>query len=191
MRTQIYASFDHADAARNAVGALLDHGAQKEDISLVLPGAPDGKGVDSADHGITTTTGSDAAVGAAKGAGIGLGIGALAAVASVLVPGIGLIAGGGALALALSGAAATTAAGALTGGVAGYLQDQGVPEDIAGHLESSIRAGGAFLSILVPSGDVHQGLAMSLLAKYGDTGHEVWTSEPRLSEPVSRGGSLD
>ncbi len=188
MRTQIYASFDSADSARNATGALLDHGAHKDDISLVLPGLSEGQAVEAAERGITTTTGADAAMGAAKGAGIGLGIGALAALASVMVPGIGLVVGGGALAMALGGAAATTAAGAITGSVAGYLQDQGVPDDIAGVAESSIQAGGAFLSILVPSGDVQQGLAMSILAKYGDTGHEVWTSEPGMSEAPTRGG---
>lgn len=74
----------------------IDHGAHKDDIQPgALPGLPDGEAVEGAERGITTTTGADAAVGAAKGAGIGLGIGALAALASVMVPGIGIVVGGG------------------------------------------------------------------------------------------------
>src|SRR5205085_9990716 len=82
----------------------------------------------SAKTGLSTTTPADAGVGAAKGAGIGLGVGVLAALASIFVPGFGLVAGGGALATAIAGAVGTTAAGAIAGGVHGYLKDQGVPE---------------------------------------------------------------
>lgn len=81
----------------------------------------------AAKHGISTTTPEDAGSGAVKGAGIGLGLGAVAAIASLLVPGIGLVTGAGALATALGGAALTAGAGAIAGGVTGYLKDQGVP----------------------------------------------------------------
>lgn len=187
MRSHIYASFNSIEAARNAAGALLDHGANKEDMSLVLADSPNGSGeLESADRGITMTTGADAASGATKGAGLGLGIGALAALASVIVPGVGIVLGGGALAAAIGGAAATTAAGALAGGVTGYLKDQGVPDDLAISTETKIRAGGALLSIVVPSGDLNESLAMTLLNKYGETGHEVWTTDPFTSLDVNR-----
>lgn len=191
MRTNIYATFRQASTAKSAVGALLDHGAIAEDISLVLP--KDYRDVDpehnptedtgineieSAEKGITTTTGADAAAGAAKGAGIGLGVGAVAALVSILVPGIGLVMGGGALATALAGAAATTAAGAIAGGATGYLKDQGVPHDVAERFSGQIERGGAVLSISVPSGKLDYQTAQALFAKYGENDIEVWNAEP-------------
>jgi uncharacterized membrane protein len=178
MRTIIYASYDDVARAREAAGALLDHGAAKEDLSLVLSNATETSDeIESANTGITTTTSADAASGAAVGAGIGLGVGALAALTSIIVPGIGLVAGGGALATALAGAAGATAAGAVAGGVTGYLKDQGVPEDLARRTESRIQAGGALLSVIVPSNNVDQTVATGILEKYGDTGYEFWTSD--------------
>jgi hypothetical protein len=184
MRTNIYASFKTPMTAQSAVGALLDHGARVEDVSLVLPGTYDNKTgttedtMNRAESGITTTTGADAASGAAKGAGIGLGVGAVAALVSVLVPGIGLVIGGGALATALAGAAATTAAGAIAGGMTGYLKDQGVPEEMAGRFSSHIERGGAVVSISVPSNDVDYDRAQAIFAKYGENEVEVWNAEP-------------
>jgi hypothetical protein len=184
MRTNIYATFRSPENAQSAIGALLDHGAKVEDVSLVLPkdySEPDKTGADvikSADTGITTTTGEDAASGAAKGAGIGLGIGAVAALVSVLVPGIGLVVGGGALATALAGAAATTAAGAIAGGVTGYLKDQGVPEETATRFNSYIERGGAIVSVSVPSGELDYLKAQELFQKYGENEVEVWNAQP-------------
>lgn len=183
MRNSVYASFDDPSAARSAMGALLDHGARAEDISLVMP--ENFKDTDSdettattnersAETGITTTTGDDAAAGAAKGAGIGLGVGAIAAIVSVLVPGVGLVIGGGALATALAGAAATTAAGAIAGGVTGYLKDQGVPDEYATKFSEVYSRGGAILTISVPSGDVDSAKAEGVLSKYGHANVNVW-----------------
>jgi hypothetical protein len=192
MRTIIYASFDGVQRAREAAGALLDHGAVKEDLSLVLSEeSRTSDEIDSASTGITTTTGADAASGAAVGAGVGLGVGALAAITSIIVPGIGLVVGGGALATALAGAAATTAAGAVAGGVTGYLKDQGIPEDLAMRAETRIKSGGALLSIIVPSNNVDQTLATSILEKYGDTGYEFWTSEYREPGAMAAGTDYD
>ena len=69
----------------------------------------------AAKAGVTTTTIQDAAKGAAKGVGYGLGLGALAAVASIAIPGFGLVLGGGALAAAVAGLAASAGAGAVAG----------------------------------------------------------------------------
>jgi hypothetical protein len=195
MRTTVFATFIEAEPARKAMGALLDHGAKVEDISLILPenyrdtyddtmeteeGAkPQAEETKhSAETGITTTTGADAADGALKGTGVGFGIGAIAAIVSILVPGIGLIVGGGALATALAGAAATTAAGAIAGGVTGYLKDQGVPEGIAAQAQNVHEKGGAILSLSVPSGPVDATTAETVLAKYGFTNLEVWRDDP-------------
>lgn len=121
----------------------------------------------AAKQGLSTTTAGDAAAGAAKGAGIGLGVGALAALASLAIPGFGLVVGGGALATALAGAAGATAAGAVAGGVHGYLKDQGVPDQIASDYDSAIQNGGALLSVHVPSNDLDEATCREILAKYG------------------------
>lgn len=121
----------------------------------------------SAKQGLSTTTPGDAASGAAKGAAWGLGIGILAALASIAIPGFGLVAGGGALATAIGGAAGATAAGAISGGVYGYLKDQGVPDHVAVDYNKTYEAGGAILAVHVPSGDVDEATARELLNKYG------------------------
>src|SRR5579885_2342276 len=121
----IYSTFTDPAMAEKAVGALLDYGIENNHISVVFPEGytsrdfpnsdRDRSDVDNtekaAKEGISTTTGKDAASGAAKGAGIGLGVGILAGLASVFVPGVGLVLGAGALATAIGGAAGATAAG--------------------------------------------------------------------------------
>jgi hypothetical protein len=121
----------------------------------------------AAKTGISTTTPADAGAGAAKGAGIGLGIGVLAGLASLFVPGVGLVFGGGALSGAFAGAAATTAAGAVAGGVTGYLKDQGMPEDLALTYHGAVQRGGAILAVSLPSDNVDEATAMQIATKYG------------------------
>lgn len=128
----------------------------------------DTDGVDNAaKHGISTTTPEDAGEGAVKGTGIGLAVGAVAALASLLVPGVGLVLGGGALATALGGTALAAGAGAIAGGATGYLKDQGVPSDVAENYHSTVEGGGALLTVNVPSADTSEADVQSVIAKYG------------------------
>lgn len=129
--------------------------------------ASQGDTATAAKHGISTTTPEDAGSGAVKGTGIGLGVGILASLAVLMVPGVGLVLGGGALAAALGATALTAGAGAIAGGATGYLKDQGVPADAAERYHGTVQAGGAVLSINIPSGDVDQATAESVLSKYG------------------------
>ncbi|HLK15075.1 MAG TPA: hypothetical protein VKT78_09740 [Fimbriimonadaceae bacterium] len=204
MYEYIYMAFNDLDGAKRAIGALLDHGAVKEDISLVYKG-PDTSNhalVDSgpdvrqevevaAKEGISTTTPDDAAAGAAKGAVLGFGIGALAAISAIAVPGFGLVAGGGALALAVAGTAGTTAAGAIAGGVVGWLVDQGVPEPIAVRYNELYRSGNAILGVSVPTGPLDELAVRGILDKYRQETIEVWpdlsaTSATRTEDSVGR-----
>lgn len=123
----------------------------------------------AAKHGISTTTPADAGAGAITGTAVGLGVGAIAALASLLIPGFGLIVGGGALATALGGLVATTGAGAAVGAITGYLKDQGVEEHVAQKYGEAVAGGGAVLAIHVPSGDVDEPKARQVLEKYGAT----------------------
>ena len=193
MRVNIYATFNDTKMAKDAVGALMDHGVLADDITLILPYNDDRSDVaeekradatvQKAETGITTTTQDDAAVGATKGAFFGFGIGSIAALAAIMIPGIGLVVGGGALATALIGAAGATVAGAAAGGVVGYLKDQGVPEAESQRFSNVYEQGGAILNINAPSNGVDGATMESILAKYGEAGAEIWVTDPIL-EPV-------
>lgn len=167
MHVTLYANFPDAANGEKALGALLDRGAQPIDLSAFFPSeyeTPDVHEVGSnVRHGITTTTGEDARVGAAKGASYGLGFGTLAALVSLSIPGFGLVTGGGALATAIGSVAGATAGGAVTGGVAGFLQDQGAPTHIA---SQSLRNGEAVLVVKAPTGQLTEDQARELLLKY-------------------------
>jgi hypothetical protein len=120
----------------------------------------------AAKTGLSTTTPVDAEVGALKGAGVGLGLGVIAGLASLFVPGVGLVTGAGALAAAIGAAAGTTVAGAVAGGVVGYLKDQGVPEEAVSRYQGDLDKGGAMIAVRLPSGKVDEAAARQVLLKY-------------------------
>src|SRR5258708_2508816 len=128
-RETVFTSFADATFAERAAGALLDHGVDSNDISLVSkkpngtePATyPDRRDMEArsednkqddtelaAKQGISTTTPQDAGHGAVVGGAVGLGVGALAALGSLFVPGVGVVMGGGALATAIAGAVGAT-----------------------------------------------------------------------------------
>jgi len=193
MRINIYASFNDTTMAKDAMGALLDHGVLSEDITLILPVNEDRSIANEqeraeetkqeAETGITTTSTDDAAVGATKGAFFGFGLGGIAALAAIMIPGVGLVVGGGALAMALIGAAGATVAGTVAGGVVGYLKDQGVPEEESQRFSNVYEQGGAILNVSAPSGSMDAAEIESVLQKYGEAAVEVWKTDPIL-EPV-------
>ena len=166
-------------AGQTGVGTLGSAGvystpttAVAGDLNPLDQGGPDsaasqGDAATAAKHGISTTTPEDAGEGAVKGTGIGLGVGILASLAALTIPGIGLVLGGGALAAALGATALTAGAGAIAGGATGYLKDQGVPHEAAERYHGTVAGGGAVLSVNIPSGDVDQATAESVLSKYG------------------------
>ncbi len=171
MKVSLYAKFADAAQAERGLAALVDHGADVADITALFPEGYQQQdsqktAAEQAVSGVTTTTGADAAVGAGKGAAVGLGLGALAALTSLLIPGFGLVTGGSALVTALAGLAGATAGGALAGGVAGYLQDQGVPGRIALDAEEAVKNGRAVLGIATPTGKLGEFEVLEILSKY-------------------------
>lgn len=174
MNVTLYANFPDAAQAEQALAALLDRGADRKDLSAVFPATYQShfsgqKAVEEATSGITTTTAADAAAGAEKGGVIGLALGALAALASLVIPGVGLVTGGGALAMALTGVVGTTAGGALAGGVAGFLKDQGVPERVALDYESALKNGRAIIMVDTPTGKIGEAEVREIFSKYHAT----------------------
>ncbi len=137
--------FPNRSQAELAINQLKDHGVSDSDISCVYR---DHEG-DVKDSQTGEKVGSGAAVGATTGAVIGTIAGLV--VANGILPGIGtlFVAGPLAGALGLTGAAATTVAGAATGaaagGLIGGLSQLGVSNEDARLYESRVRKGGVLV----------------------------------------------
>ena len=141
----IIALFEDTAPAELAVKDLRAAGVSDADISYIY--ASEGRMV-------TEGGGETVGEGAASGAGTGALLGGLAglAVANGILPGLGslFVAGPLATALGLTGAAATTAAGAMTGaaagGLVGALTGWGVGEEEAKIYEAKVNAGSVMVS---------------------------------------------
>jgi hypothetical protein len=143
--------FDNRAAAEQAIGGLREHGIADADISYVGGAGADGE-IDTTT--VHTGDGESVAEGAGAGAVTGGVIGAIAGlvVANGILPGLGtlFVAGPIATALGLTGAAATTAAGALTGaaagGLIGAITNLGASEEDAKVYEERVRSGGVLVA---------------------------------------------
>jgi hypothetical protein len=131
--------FKARSSAERAVEALLDEGWSRDDISLLMSDATQGR-----EFGLAMAT--KAPEGAAAGGTIGGVIGAIAAglVATgiIAVPGLGLVAAGPILA-ALAGLGAGAAAGGLTGALIGL----GIPEHEAKFYNERLEHGGILVGV--------------------------------------------
>lgn len=140
--TNVAGIFDSKTEANEAVSTLLNTGFKKEDISLIVS--------DNARHTIfaapTDDEGNRAARGGTAGALFGGALGALvaslAAVGSIVVPGVGLLAAGPIVAI-LSG----VGVGAAAGGLSGALISAGFAVDEAKHYENEIKHGKAVIVV--------------------------------------------
>ncbi len=146
---------------RTVAGLFPDRSAAERGIrQLQAAGFPrDAIGVATRDRdtqgALVAETGSQAAEGAAAGAISGgvLGgiVGLLIGVGALVIPGLGPVIAGGALASALGIAGSTAAVGAgigaATGGVLGGLVGMGIPEEQARHFERGFAAGGVLVTI--------------------------------------------
>jgi uncharacterized protein (TIGR02271 family) len=90
-----------------------------------------------------TKAGEAAAAGAITGGALGGLFGALAGIGALVIPGIGPIIAGGALASTLAGAGI----GAAAGGLLGALVGMGIPEEDARYYERALEQGGILLSV--------------------------------------------
>lgn len=138
--------FRDRDSAESAYRSLSDRGYTKDDINLMMSEDTRKKYFDDDDRKGDTELGSKALEGAGVGAGIGGTIGAIlagvAAVGTLAIPGVGLIAAGP-IAAALAGAGAGGAAGGLIGALVGA----GIPEDRAKLYERGVREGGIVMGV--------------------------------------------
>jgi len=89
-------------------------------------------------------------------------------ISSVIVPGVGLVIGDGALATSLVGAGvATEVGGAPAATILEYLEDTGVPYELAFMLAKDFRTGGAIVAIATPPGGLDLEITQRLLEENG------------------------
>lgn len=134
----VTAFFDLPQAANSAYMDLTAAGFESRGISVAA-----NEQVGRRDLALTaqTKTPEGAATGAATGAAVGAIAGALAVAGSVLLPGIGWIAG------PIVGALAGAGVGGTAGGLVGALVGAGLPEHEAKVVEDSVRQGGVVLAV--------------------------------------------
>jgi hypothetical protein len=147
-RRTVVGIFDDRDDAENAIRDLKDAGFSGNQIGIAMR--------DRTEQGkLIEDTGSHAAEGAVTGA-VGGGIlggltGLLIGMGALVIPGVGPVVAGGALATAFGTTAGTAVAGAgigaAAGGIVGALVGMGVPEDEARYFESGFRSGGILVSV--------------------------------------------
>lgn len=140
----IVALYDNFSEAQRVVQDLVDHGFQRNNISLVASDA-DGTYADYVAREEDPDD-VDAAEGAGFGAIIGGLTGLLVSLTALAIPGIGPVLVAGPVAAMLIGAGV----GAVTGGLLGALIDLGVPEEEAGYYAEGIRRGGTLVTLTVP-----------------------------------------
>ena len=126
--------------AERAIQDLKDAGFPDDRIGVVMRD-PERQQQLSEDMG--TKAGEGAAAGAVSGGVVGGVLGLLAGVGALVIPGIGPIIAGGALASTLTGAGIGAAAGGLLGALAGM----GIPEEEARYYERGVREGGILVTV--------------------------------------------
>jgi hypothetical protein len=136
--------FRDRDSAEAAYRSINERGYNKDDVNVMMSDETRKKHFADDDRG--TDLGSKALEGAAVGAGIGGTLGAIlagvAAVGTLAIPGVGLIAAGP-IAAALAG----LGAGAATGGLVGALVGAGIPEERAKLYEQGVKEGGIVMGV--------------------------------------------
>jgi len=137
MAKTVIGLFDRMDEGHQVVQELIDHGFERDDISLVS--GQEGEYV--TERGDERTSG--AAVGAGAGAAIGGISGLLVGLGALAIPGIGPVIAAGPLVTALAGAGL----GATAGGIIGALTDLGVPEEEAHAYAEGVRRGGVLIAV--------------------------------------------
>lgn len=155
MASMIMGSLQTREDADVVIADLEEMGYTPADISVISEGSGETVTETNRDEGETfgETITEGASKGALTGAAIG-GVAGLLAGAGVFPALAGILIGGPiAVALGLTGVAASTlsgaATGALAGGLVGALVSLGVPEDTARFYEQAVQSGGVVLGITV------------------------------------------
>ncbi len=137
------------DSAKQSLRTLRSHGIAEERIGLAMRHA-DAAPPDDAQPDPSPTA-EEAANGAVGGGLIGGFVGLLAATGLVIIPGLGPVLAGGALASVLGATGASVVAGAgvgaVTGGLVGGLVSINVPETAARAYDEAVRHGHILITV--------------------------------------------
>ncbi len=144
MPVVVSALFKDRFAVEHAVRLLQELGFEQDDVSVLMSDATMGREFGEFAVVKHSKVGEGAAAGAATGGVLGAIVAALAAVASIAIPGIGLLATGP-LVAALAGAGAGGAAGTFVGALVGA----GIPEHEAKLLGPGVERGGILVGVHV------------------------------------------
>jgi hypothetical protein len=125
--------------AEQAAEELIKSGFSSEDISILMSDTTRGR-----EFGVTQSTKAPegAAAGATIGGVLGAVAGGLAALGTLAIPGLSLVAAGPIVA-ALTG----LGAGAATGGITGAMIGLGIPEHEAKFYDQELKQGGILLGV--------------------------------------------
>ena len=149
--------FRSTDQAEPAIRDLKAAGFSDSQIGVLMQDRAEERRL-ATDTG--TKAGEGAAAGAVGGGVLGGIVGLLAGVGALVIPGIGPLIAGGALASTLAGAGI----GAAAGGIIGALIGMGIPEEDARYYETGLREGG--ILVTVDAGDAAE-LARRILLETG------------------------
>jgi hypothetical protein len=164
-RTTVVGLFRDRTKVESAISDLKAAGFANDDIGVAMR--------DRTEQGnLIEETGTKAADGATagllSGGAIGGVVGALIGAGALLIPGIGPVLAGGALAsiFGITGGTAVAGAGigAATGGLVGGLVGLGLPENEAKHFEKGFKEGGIVVTV---TGGARSGEALELLRTNG------------------------
>jgi surface antigen len=140
--------FRDRESAESGIRALRQSGFDQDQIGVALRDRGDQSKL-MAETGTKATEG--AATGAAGGGVIGGLVGLLVGTGALMIPGLGPVLAGGALAsiLGVTGATAVAGAsvGAATGGILGALVGSGISEEEARYFDESFRGGGTLVTV--------------------------------------------
>jgi uncharacterized membrane protein len=129
--------FDTSREAQRAMEMLRGGHLSLEDVSIISR---------AAEHGVDVEGGDD--VSASQGATVGAVWGGVVGLASLVIPGVGPIIAGGALATAVASALTGALTGAVVGGVAAALiHFGGISEDEAKQYELLVHAGKTLVAV--------------------------------------------
>lgn len=155
----VIALYQHESEANDAADALVQEGFSREQIDIIA-----GHELSRPKQHVTATEDKESKVMGAVGKGLsyGGGLGAVAGgVSSLLIPGVGPLIIGGALAITLLGAGV----GASVGGVMAGLMQAGVDQSDARLFEAALRHGGVVL--VVSTDEAHARTAVKVLDRSG------------------------
>jgi len=139
-RGTVVGLFRKTIAAERAIRDLKDAGFTDQQIGVLMRDRDEARRVAEQSG---TKAGEAAAAGAITGGALGGLVGVLAGIGALVIPGVGPIIAGGALASTLAGAGIGAAAGGLLGAIVGL----GVPEEEARYYETGLQEGGILVSV--------------------------------------------